>query len=252
MLRSLFLITFLTVYTLLVGPPLLVYSLMVGNARWLYRVGLGGVLFAVRAVGVKIRVEGLENVPPGACLFVANHTSSADAPAVVGAIPRQVAILLKESLFRYPIVGQAFRLAKFVAVNRSNREAAISSVERATQGLRAGTSFLIYPEGTRSPDGRLQPFKKGAVVMAIKAGVPIVPVACAGAHRIMEKRSLVIHAGEIVVRFCPPIDTSRFTVEQRDELNAIVRAALAAGLPPDQRPLDVPAEPLPENGNSII
>ncbi|MBZ5701314.1 MAG: 1-acyl-sn-glycerol-3-phosphate acyltransferase [Acidobacteriia bacterium] len=252
MLRSLFLICFLTIYILLAGPPLLVYSLLVGNARLLYRAGLGGVLFAVRAVGVKIRVEGLENVPPGACLFVANHTSSADAPAVVEAIPRQVAILLKESLFRYPIVGQAFRLAKFVAVNRSNREAAISSVERATEGLRAGTSFLIYPEGTRSPDGRLQAFKKGAVVMAIKAGVPIVPVACAGAHRIMEKRKLVIHPGEIVVRFCPPIETTGFTVEQRDELNAMVRAALAAGLPPDQRPLDLQAEPQPENGNSII
>jgi 1-acyl-sn-glycerol-3-phosphate acyltransferase len=99
---------------------------------------------------------------------------------------------------------------------------------------------LIYPEGTRSPDGRLQEFKKGAVVMAIKAGVPIVPVACSGAHRVMEKRSLVIHPGEILVEFLEPIDASRYTFERREELNQAVHDAMAAGLPPDQRPVGFP------------
>jgi 1-acyl-sn-glycerol-3-phosphate acyltransferase len=238
MLRTFFVAVLLSIFILVVGPPILLYSLAVGNAKLLYRVGVGGVMLAVRAVGVKVRVEGLDHIPPDACLFVANHTSSADAPAVVDSIPRQVAILLKESLFRIPIVGQAFRLAHFVPLNRADRDSAIASLERATEELRKGNSFLIYPEGTRSPDGRLQAFKKGAVVMAIKAGVPVVPIACAGAHRVMEKHSLVIHPGEILVRFCPPIDASRFTVEQRDDLNALVRAALADGLPPDQRPLD--------------
>src|SRR3989442_11782057 len=237
MLRTLFVAVFLTLYTLLLGPPLLLYSLAVRDADLIYRVGVGGVMFAVRAVGVKIRVEGLEHIPPGVCLFVANHTSSADAPAVVGAIPRRIAILLKESLFKWPIVGQAFLAARFIPVNRSARESAISSVERATEALKAGQSFLIYPEGTRSLDGRLQEFKKGAVVMAIKAGVPIVPMACSGAHRVMEKRSLVIHPGEILVEFLPPIDASQYTFEQRDELNEQLYAAMAAGLPEDQRPL---------------
>ncbi|MBZ5529297.1 MAG: 1-acyl-sn-glycerol-3-phosphate acyltransferase [Acidobacteriia bacterium] len=238
MIRTFILTLFLTVYILLVGPPLLVYTLLAGDSALLYRMALGGVLFGVRLAGARIRVEGLENIPPGPCLFAANHTSSADAPAVVGAIPRQVAILLKESLFRWPIIGQAFRLAKFVPVRRTDRESAMASIERGAQGLRSGTSFLIYPEGTRSPDGRLQAFKKGAVVLAIKAGVPIVPVACAGAHKVMAKRSMVIRPGEIVVRFCPPIETTGYTVDQRDELNAVLRAALAAGLPPEQRPLD--------------
>lgn len=246
MIRTLILGLFLTVYILLLGPPLLIHALLTGSSALLYRVALGGVLFGVRMVGARIRVEGLENIPPGACLFAANHTSSADAPAVVGSIPRQVAILLKESLFRWPIIGQAFRLAHFVPVRRTDRESAIASIERGAQGLRDGTSFLIYPEGTRSPDGRLQPFKKGAVVLAIKAGVPIVPVACAGAHKVMAKRSLVIHPGEIVVRFCPPIATTGYTVERRDELNAVLRAALAAGLPPDQRPLDAVPATVPE------
>ncbi len=241
MLRTLFVAVFLTLYTLLLGPPLLLYSLAVRDADLIYRVGVGGVMFAVRAVGVKIRVEGLEHIPPGPCLFVANHTSSADAPAVVGSIPRRVAILLKKSLLKIPIVGQAFALAGFVPVDRSDHESAMASLESTAQALRNGTSFLVYPEGTRSPDGRLQAFKKGAVVMAINAGVAIVPIACSGAHHVMRKRSLRIRPGEIVVRFCPPIDASRYTFERRDELNALVRAALAAALPADQRPADLAA-----------
>src|SRR5215469_1212452 len=178
MLRTLFIAVFLSLYIVLVGPPLLLYTLITRNPDPLYWGGVRGVRFFVRAVGVKFQVVGQEKIPPGVCLFVANHTSSADAPAVVGAIPRRIAILLKESLFRWPIVGQAFTLAHFVPVNRSSRESAIGSVDKATEAIKAGQSFLIYPEGTRSPDGRLQEFKKGAVVMAIKAGVPIVPMVC--------------------------------------------------------------------------
>src|ERR1700674_1230108 len=238
MLRTLFIAVFLSIYILLVGPPLLIYSLLTNHIDPLYWAGVKGVMFFVRAVGVRVRIEGLERIPAGACVFAPNHTSSADAPAVVGAIPRRIAVLLKQSLFKWPIVGQAFQLARFIPVDRSKRDSAIASVEKATEALRAGQSFLIYPEGTRSPDGRLQQFKKGAVVMAINAGAPIVPMACSGAHRIMEKRSLVIHPGEILVEFLEPIDASKYSLEQRDELNERVREVLAAGLPPDQRPLD--------------
>jgi 1-acyl-sn-glycerol-3-phosphate acyltransferase len=185
-------------------------------------------------------VEGKAKIPDRVCLFVANHTSSADAPAVVGAIPRRIAVLLKESLFKWPIVGQAFKLAHFIPVNRKDRESAISSVEKAAEAMRAGQSFLIYPEGTRSPDGRLQEFKKGAVVLAIKAGVPVVPVLCSGAQRVMAKHSMVIHPGEILVEFLDPIDASKYSWEERDTLNQRVHDAMAAGLPPDQRPLGFP------------
>jgi 1-acyl-sn-glycerol-3-phosphate acyltransferase len=238
--RTLFVGFFLSLYALLAGPPLLLYTLISRNPDPLYWAGVKGIIFLVRAAGIRIRIKGHERIPAAACLFVANHTSTADAPAVVGSIPRRVAILLKESLFRWPIAGQAFALAGFIPVNRKAHESAIASVEKATVSLRAGQSFLIYPEGTRSPDGRLQEFKKGAVVMAIKAGVPIVPVACSGAHRVMQKRSLVIHPGEILVEFLEPIDASKYSFEQRDELNERVHDAMAAGLPPDQRPLGFP------------
>src|SRR5260370_18316493 len=114
-------------------------------------------------------VRGSEVTLAGLSFFVAITTPSADTPAVVGVIPSRIAILLKESLFKWPIAGQAFTLAHFIRVNRGARDSAIASVEKATEALKSGQSFLIYPEGTRSPDGRLQEFKKAALVMPITA-----------------------------------------------------------------------------------
>jgi len=240
MLRAVFISIAMTLYILLLGPPLLLYTVITRNPDPLYWTALKGVMFFVRTVGVRINVKGVERIPPGTVIFAANHTSSADAPAVVGAIPRRIAILLKRSLFEWPIVGQAFHLARFIPVERSNRESAIQSLEKATEAIKNGQSFLIYPEGTRSPDGRLGEFKKGTSVMAIKAGVPLVPVACSGAHRIMKKRSLKIYPGEILVEFLSPIDSTQYTLEQREALNQRLHDELAAGLPPDQRPLGFP------------
>ncbi|HWZ96952.1 MAG TPA: lysophospholipid acyltransferase family protein [Candidatus Dormibacteraeota bacterium] len=237
MVRTVFIAIFLSLYIIVVGIPLLLWTVISRNPDALYWAGVKGVMFFVRSVGVRVEVSGLERIPSGACLFIANHTSSADAPAVVGAIPRRIAILLKKSLFKYPIVGQAFTLAHFIPVERGNHESAIASLEKATAAMREGQSFLIYPEGTRSPDGRLQEFKRGAVVMAIKAGLPIVPMVCAGAQKVMEKRSLVIRPGVITVEFLAPIDASAYTFEQRDELNKRVHAAMATALPEDQKPL---------------
>ena len=177
MLRTLFIAVFLSIYILVAGIPLLLYTVISRNPNPLYWAGVRGVRFFVRAVGVKFRVKGLERIPPGTCLFVANHTSSADAPAVVGAIPRRIAILLKRSLFSVPIVGAAFRLARFIPVERARHEEAIAALEKATEALKAGQSFLIYPEGTRSPGGdRLHPFSRGFAHMALQADVPVRPV----------------------------------------------------------------------------
>jgi len=240
MLRAIFICIAMTLYVLVLGPPLLLYTYFSRNPNPLYWTALRGVLLFVRVVGVRINVKGAERIPPGTVIFAANHTSSADAPAVVGAIPHRIAILLKRSLFDIPIVGQAFHLARFIPVDRFRRESAIESLEKATEAIKHGQSFLIYPEGTRSPDGRLQEFKKGTAMMAIKAGVPLVPVACSNAHRIMKKRSLKIYPGQILVEFLAPIDSTQYTVDQRDALNDRLHDELAAGLPPDQRPLGFP------------
>ena len=240
MFRAAFICIFLSLYILIVGPPLLIYTTITRNVDPLYWAAIKGVMFLVNCVGVRVHVKGLERIPVATCIFAANHTSSADPPAVVGAIPRRIAILLKRSLFKYPIVGQAFHLAHFIPVDRFDRDSAIHSLEKATEALRSGQSFLIYPEGTRSPDGRLQELKKGTSVMAIKAGVQVVPVACSNAHRVMQKRSLRITPGDILVEFLAPINAAEYSVDQRDELTRRLHDELAAGLPSDQRPLGFP------------
>ncbi|MGA7794325.1 MAG: lysophospholipid acyltransferase family protein [Candidatus Acidiferrales bacterium] len=236
MLRTAFVAIAMGLSTLVLGPPLILLTLVTKSATLMYWTGVKMVVIVTRIAGEKVTVVGRENIPPGVCLFAANHTSNADAPAIVGAIPRRIAILGRKSLFDIPIVGAAFRLAKFVPVDREDRDAALASVKQAVEYIREGFSFLVYPEGTRSPDGRLRRFKKGSFVIAIEAGIPIVPVACSGAHRIMKKNSLIIRPGKVTVRFGKPIDASAYTVERRDELAQRVHDAVAAELPEDQKP----------------
>ena len=236
MIRVAFVAVSLAIVSIVVGLPLLLYVAITGNVEPLYRAGVGAVVLICRAAGLRTRVEGLENIPARTCLFAANHTSNADPPAIVGSIPRRIAILAKKSLFAIPIVGTAFRLAQFVPIDRANPEQAAASIEHAAEEMKKGLSLLIYPEGTRSPDGRLLRFRRGAFVLAIKAGVPVVPVACSGAHRVLPKNSYRIRPGEVVVRFCPAVDAAEYPLERRGELAERVHDAIAAALPPDQQP----------------
>lgn len=236
MIRTAIVATLLSLWVLILGPPLILYTLITRSADLMYWVGVKGVVWITYLAGLRVRVVGIENIPAGVCMFAANHTSNADAAAIVGAIPRRLAIFGRKSLFDIPIVGLAFRLAKFVPVDRGNREAALASAEQAVEYMKTGSSFLVYPEGTRSPDGRLSRFKKGTFAMAIEAGVPIVPLACSGAHRVMKKNSLVIHAGKVTVSFGKPIDAAGYSVDQRDDLARRVHDAIADQLPEDQKP----------------
>lgn len=237
MIRTAFVAVSLGLCTLVLGPPLILLTLLTSSATLMYWTGVKLVVWVTRIAGMKVSIEGLENIPRGVCLFAANHTSNADAPAIVGSIPRRIAILGRKSLFDIPIVGYAFHLARFVPVDRENRDAALESVQQAVKNIREGYSFLVYPEGTRSPDGRLGRFKKGSFVIAIEAQIPVVPVACSGAHLVMKKKSLVIRPGHVRVRFGKPIDAAAYTVEQRDDLALRVHDAIAADLPEDQKPL---------------
>jgi len=236
MFRAAIVAVFLTLYILVAGPVLILHCLVTGSADLLYRVGVKGAWLALRLAAIRVRVEGLENIPTGVCLFVANHTSNADPPAVVSAIPRRVSLLAKKEVFRIPILSSVLRLGRIVPVDRANPEAAIESVENALEYLKTGISFLIFPEGTRSPDGRLRPFKRGPFVMAIKAGVPVVPISVVGAHKVIRKGEFSIHPGEVLVRFHAPVDASAYALDRRQELTARVQSIIAAGLPEDQHP----------------
>jgi 1-acyl-sn-glycerol-3-phosphate acyltransferase len=238
MIRTAIVAVFLTLCVLLLGPPLLLYAWITGNPNPLFFTGTISAYFIARVVGMRVTIEGREKVPPGVCLFLANHTSFADPVPIIWAIPRRIGILLKKSLFSVPIFGWAMRAAQFVPVDRTNTEAAMKSVDLAAQRMRDGLSFLAYPEGSRSYDGRLMRFKRGVFIMAIKAGVPIVPMALAGAQKIAPKGSLKITPGRVTVTFGQPIDASKYTIAQRGELAAKVHDAIADLLPPDQKPLN--------------
>jgi 1-acyl-sn-glycerol-3-phosphate acyltransferase len=236
MIRTVTVGVFMSLFILLAGPPFILHAVLTGSVERLYAMALWGLGRALWIGGVQVCAEGVENIPPGVCIFAANHTSNVDPPVLVLAIPRRVALLAKKEVFRFPIVGTALRLASIVPVDRSDREAAVASVEKAVACLRAGVSYLIFPEGTRSPDGRLRPFKKGTFVMAIQAGVPVIPVSVVGAHLRMRKDEWAMHPGEVIIRFGPAVDGAAYTMERRGEMLSKVEEIIAAGLPEEQRP----------------
>jgi 1-acyl-sn-glycerol-3-phosphate acyltransferase len=237
MIRTIAVMLYVLPALVFVLPLLILWTLMTGDANFMYWVFIGALRVAMRIAGIHIRVEGTENIPPGVCVFASNHASNIDPVALVPNIPRRVALLAKKEVFSVPILSKALHLAKLVPVDRADREAAAESVDIAVKYLKEGLSFLVYPEGTRSPDGHLLPFKKGTFVMAIRAGVPVVPVSLAGTQRLMRKGDWTLHPGEVVVRYGPLVDASEYSPDQRDLLRQSVQDFVAAGLPEDQKPV---------------
>ncbi len=237
MIRTIAVMIYVVLALVLVLPWLILWSIVTGDPNFMYRVfNDGGLRVALWLAGIRVRVEGTENIPAGVCIFASNHASNIDTVALVPNLPRRVALLAKKEVFKVPILSKAIRLAKLVPVDRADKEAAAECVDTAIEYLREGLSFCVYPEGTRSRDGRLLQFKRGTFVMAIRAGVPVVPVSLAGTQRLMRKGDWTIHPGEVVVRFGPPVDAATYSVDQRDELRQRVQDLVAAGLPDDQKP----------------
>jgi len=168
--------------------------------------------------------------PGRPCVYVANHQSQFDIPALVVAMPADFRMVAKRELLFIPIFGWALWLAGFIFIDRTDRDRAVRRLERALQVLRRGTSVVVFAEGTRSPDGRLLPFKKGGFVLAIKAGVPIVPVSIRGGRGVLPKGSLRVRPGTIDVIFGVPVPTSTYSLETKEALIRTVRDRIAAGL----------------------
>jgi 1-acyl-sn-glycerol-3-phosphate acyltransferase len=238
MIRTVFLGLYLSLCILLALPWLILWSIITGSPDLMYALAMKAVLVGNRVFGIRVHVGGLENIPPGACVFVSNHVSNVDALAFIPSIPQRVAILIKKELMRIPILATGMRAAGFVPVNRSDRDAAAASVELAVKRLKEGISFAIFAEGTRSSDGRLQPFKRGGFTIAIDAGAPIVPVSIAGTQRLLPKGDWKLRAGDVFVRYGPPVNASAYTLDRRAELASRVHSLIAAGLPPEQQPVE--------------
>ena len=240
-----FLVVFLAIFLLvLLAVPLILHALLTGSSATLYRVGIWGVKLVLRAAGVRLEVHGRENIPSDcAAIFMPNHQGNCDPPAVISILP-QVRVIAKREFFRVPILGTAMRLCGFIPVDRKNRERAIEAIEAGVKALREGHSFMVFPEGTRSPDGRLQALKKGVFVMAIQAGAPIVPVSVSGSSKIMRRGEFRIHPGLVRITLHPAVTTDDRTMEDRDAIMEEVRKAIIGGLAKDELPRQfIPARP---------
>ena len=234
MIRAIVLLCFWAISILIVGPPLVLYAALTGNADPLYYTACALGRFGVLLVGVKIEVRGLEHLQPGhTYIFMSNHVSNLDPPALLPVIPGRCSVLVKKELFRVPVFGTGMKLGQLVPVDRSDREAAIESVQAAISALRQGLHMVIYLEGTRSSDGRLLPFKKGPFHLAMDSGVPVVPVTMLGTYESWPKTRFSLRPGTATVVFHPPLNPADFS--NRDALMDAVRDAIASALPPERR-----------------
>ncbi len=177
---------------------------------------------------VPVRLDGLDNIPMGKpCVLVANHASAADIPILFGSLPIQFRIIAKDSLFHIPVLGWCMRLAGYISINRSNPKKAMRSLKKAARQIKGGYPAVVFPEGTRSRTGELQPFKTGAFLLAIESGVPVVPVGISGSFEILVRGSVKIRPDvQVDVRIGPSIDTAELTSRDRRGLAEQARKAV--------------------------
>lgn len=176
---------------------------------------------------VKVTVSGAEKLDPQqSYIYMANHQSNADIPLLLGRLPVQFRWLAKAELFRIPIFGRAMRGVGYISLDRSNRKSAFESLNRAARTIRNGTSVLIFPEGTRSRDGRILPFKKGGFVLAVDSGVPIVPIIIRGTQAIIPKGHFMIRPAPVTLEILAPVETAGYTRKTKDALLEHIRSIL--------------------------
>lgn len=179
----------------------------------------------LRIAGLRTEVEGLEKIDPkGSYVFASNHASYMDTPVVLGLIPVQFRFLARENLFSIPFLGTHLKRAGHIAVPLGDARAAVRTMNEAARVIRERRiSLLIFPEGGRTGDGRLQPFKEGAANIAIKAGVPVVPITLEGTRAVLPMHSLHVKPGFVRLRIGDPIPTSELTPRHREDLTARIR-----------------------------
>ncbi|HEX4020556.1 MAG TPA: lysophospholipid acyltransferase family protein [Acidobacteriaceae bacterium] len=218
----------LTPIAALIGFP---WTLITGDVSLLYRMARWIAGTGVRLAGIRTHVTGLENVPPGVpCIFMMNHISNLDPPILLPLIPGRTAILVKSELMKIPLLGTGMRMGNFVPVERDKkRESAMASIQQASKVIASGVHITVFPEGTRSRDGRMLPFKKGPFFLAEQTKAPVIPISIYGTEGMMRKGSLKVIPADAYVHFHPPVRAQDYPT--REELMKATRQTIASSLP---------------------
>jgi 1-acyl-sn-glycerol-3-phosphate acyltransferase len=211
------------------GLPALAAALVDRTGDATHRIVAAWARLCLLCVGVRVECTGSELLPPGPVVLAANHSSGVDVPILYAALPSSFRFVHKRSLYLLPIVGQILLLGGHIGIDRSRAFRARRGLEQAARRVRAGTSILVFPEGTRSRDGRVGEFKRGSFKLALEAGVPVVPVSLAGVREVIPGGPLSLRPGRVRVRIQSPLTTGDRSPTEAEQLAAEVEGQVRAG-----------------------
>ncbi len=211
--------------------PAMIFLVIINKRLWLYPLCLWGARTWVKGCGATVKVTGLEHLEDGrGYVFASNHRSYLDTATLFGHLGRRIGLVAKRELLKVPVFGQGMGFVNIIAIDRSNPERALHSMEKARSVIDKGYSFGIFAEGTRAMRGELLPFKKGAFHLAMQTNAPIVPVAIKNTDWMMGKRAGVAYSGTIEVTVLPPIETANLETDDLMDLLKKTREAVAKEL----------------------
>lgn len=222
--KTLFIIVWTVLVTFVLGSFVILVSFFDSKGNMSHKIARLWARSILAVSSIKVTVKGLSNIDPAASyIYMSNHQSNYDIPVLQGYLPIQFRWLAKAELFKIPIFGRGMRGAGYISIDRSNRRAAFKSLKEAAKIIKSGVSVLIFPEGTRSLDGDIRPFKKGGFVLAVDSGVPIVPVIIHGTRAIMPKGGILIKPGNVILEIQKPISTLNYARKTKEDLMEKVR-----------------------------
>ncbi len=226
----------LVVATGIFGPIVILISLVTSGGP-AYRIERWWAWCVSKSMGLSFSLHGKDKVVPGTSYIITpNHQSNADILALIRILPTHFRWVIKKELTKIPLFGWALARTGAIAIDRSDPKQSVESLQNATDKLKGSWSVLIYPEGTRTPDGRLGRFKKGAFMMAVQTGIPILPVTSNGAFKVLPKKTVWFRPGHITVTIGDPIVTAGLTEKDVPDLMESTRAAVSKNLDTDYNP----------------
>jgi 1-acyl-sn-glycerol-3-phosphate acyltransferase len=222
-------------YTIVLGPIAVLLALVTRSGRAIDVIGKLWCKLIVWTCGIDVDLRGVENLRPGqSYIVISNHLSNFDIWCTMATLPATIRFIAKKELLRVPVFGQALAMSDHIVIDRQRPEEAIETINAAAARSPGGVCILFYAEGTRSPDGRVHEFKKGGVTLALRSGLPILPLSTSGTRKFLPKGCLVIRpGGRVKIVIDSPIETAGLPVEAREELNQRVRERVIANYVPD-------------------